>query len=69
MDVVLAFTAGWICALAVVEVVEWLFFFRGGYMKRRKMSRRGSKRLFTATASKTHRKNVQSRPMRGGIRL
>lgn len=38
-------------------------------MKRRSMSSRGSKRLFTATASKTHYKNVKPRPMRGGIRL
>lgn len=37
--------------------------------KRRKMSRRGSKRYFTATASRTHYKNVKPRPMRGGIRL
>ena len=38
-------------------------------MKRRKMSRNGSSRLFTATASKTHFRNVKPRPMRGGIRL
>lgn len=38
-------------------------------MKRRKMSNKGSKSLFTATASKTHVKNVKPRPMRGGIRL
>ena len=38
-------------------------------MKRRKMSRKGSQRYFTATASKTHYKNVKPRPMRGGIRL
>jgi len=38
-------------------------------MKRHKMSKSGSKRLFTATASKTHTKNVQGAPMRGGIRL
>ncbi len=37
---------------------------------RRKVSRRGSKRLFTATASRTHVKNnMQAVPMRGGIRL
>lgn len=35
---------------------------------RRKMSRRGSKRLFTATALKQHSLNA-SVPMRGGIRL
>ena len=38
-------------------------------MKRRKLSRSGSKRYFSATASKTHYKNVKPRPMRGGIRL
>ena len=38
-------------------------------MKRRSMSGRGSRRLFTATASRTHYKNVKARPMRGGIRL
>ena len=38
-------------------------------MKRRKMSGRGSRRLFTATASRTHYRNVKARPMRGGIRL
>lgn len=38
-------------------------------MKRRKMSRKGSQAYFTATASKTHYKNVKPRPMRGGIRL
>lgn len=38
-------------------------------MKRRKMSGRGSRGLFTGTASKTHYKNVKPRPMRGGIRL
>lgn len=36
--------------------------------KRRKMSRRGSKRLFKATAVKVHKKNL-ARPQRGGIRL
>lgn len=39
-------------------------------MKRHKMSSGGSKRLFSKTGSKTHRKNIPSRiPMRGGIRL
>ena len=37
-------------------------------MKRRKMSRRGSKRLFKATAQKVHKRNLV-RPERGGIRL
>lgn len=36
--------------------------------KRRKMTRRGSKRLFRKTAVKTHKMN-SARPMRGGIRL
>lgn len=38
-------------------------------MKRRKMSRSGSKRYFSATADKTRLINVAPRPMRGGIRL
>lgn len=37
-------------------------------MKRRKMTRRGSKRLFKATATKVHKRNI-ARPERGGIRL
>ena len=37
--------------------------------KRRKLSKRGSKKYFSATASKTHYKNVKPRPQRGGIRL
>ena len=37
--------------------------------KRNKLSRSGSKRLFTATASKTHYLNIKPRPQRGGIRL
>ena len=37
--------------------------------KRRSMSRKGSSRYFTATASKTHYLNVKPRPQRGGIRL
>ncbi len=36
---------------------------------RRKVSKRGSKRLFTATASRTHVKNNPLNVMRGGIRL
>lgn len=38
-------------------------------MKRRKLTRRGSKRLFKKTAVKVHKKNLLSRPMRGGIRM
>ena len=37
--------------------------------RRSKLSYNGSKRLFTATASKTHYLNVKPRPQRGGIRL
>lgn len=38
-------------------------------MKRRKVSYNGAKRLFTATARKTRKENVRSKPMRGGIRM
>ncbi len=37
--------------------------------RRRKMTRKGSKRLFTKTAQYVHAKNVHNTPMRGGIRL
>ena len=37
--------------------------------QRTPLSRNGSRRLFTATASKTHYLNVKPRPQRGGIRL
>jgi len=37
--------------------------------KRKKLSFRGSKKLFSATADKTHVFNVNHRPMRGGTRL
>lgn len=36
---------------------------------RKSMSRKGSGKYFTATASKTHFQNVKTRPQRGGIRL
>lgn len=36
---------------------------------RHKMSRKGSKKLFRKTASKTHRRNISPPPMRGGIRI
>lgn len=36
---------------------------------RKKLSRSGSKKLFTKTASKTHVKNLKNAPMRGGTRL
>jgi hypothetical protein len=32
-------------------------------------NKRRDQRKFTATADRTHRKNVQMRPLRGGIRL
>lgn len=38
-------------------------------MKRRKMSRKASRRQFSATAARTHVKNIKGGPMRGGIRL
>lgn len=36
--------------------------------KRRRMSRRGSRKMFRKNAVRTHKYN-SSRPMRGGIRL
>lgn len=36
---------------------------------RSKLSRSGSKKLFTKTASKTNAKNLRAAPMRGGYRL
>lgn len=39
-------------------------------MKRRKMGKATSKRLFRKTASRIHKKNrINTNPMRGGIRL
>ena len=38
-------------------------------MKRRKMSRKKSRRVFKRTASRTHKKNVRPPMRRGGIRL
>lgn len=38
-------------------------------MKRFSMGGKASRRLFKKTADRTHRKNVGSNPMRGGIRL
>lgn len=38
-------------------------------MKRRPMSKKGSRRYFSATADKTRKINIAPRPMRGGIRL
>ncbi|UOF81667.1 hypothetical protein [Microviridae sp.] len=43
---------------------------RNGIMKRRaKMSSRKSKRLFSRTAGRYHRRNNVTHVMRGGIRL
>lgn len=36
---------------------------------RKKMGRRKSRKLFSRTARRTHKRNVQATPMRGGIRL
>lgn len=39
-------------------------------MRRHKMSKKRSKRLFSKTASMTHKRNAnRGNPMRGGIRL
>lgn len=38
-------------------------------MRRNKLSKRKSKRLFRKTASKAHQKNFPRAVMRGGIRL
>ena len=38
-------------------------------MRRKRMSRRRSRKYFTKTARKVHRKNIPTNPMRGGIRL
>lgn len=37
--------------------------------RRRKMTKKGSRKYFSATAAKTHKKNLRAVPMRGGIRL
>lgn len=36
---------------------------------RKKMKKKKSRKLFTRTAQRVHRKNGRGRPMRGGIRL
>lgn len=38
-------------------------------MRRRKLSRRHSKRLFSRVAQYIHPRNIHSEPMRGGFRL
>lgn len=37
--------------------------------RRHKISRRGSKRLFSKTALRTRAKNLRTSPMRGGFRI
>lgn len=37
-------------------------------MRKHRMSKRGSKKLFRATAMKTHKKNLV-KPSRGGLRM
>lgn len=37
--------------------------------KRKPLTKKGSKSLFTATAAKVHGKNYLDGPLRGGIRL
>lgn len=37
--------------------------------KRMKLGRRKSKRMFSKSASRTHKKNLRGFSMRGGIRL
>lgn len=38
-------------------------------MKRKRLPRKKSKKLFSKTAVKVHRRNIPANPMRGGIRL
>jgi len=38
-------------------------------MRRHKMGGRSSRKLFTKTASRQHKRNFGPHPMRGGIRL
>lgn len=38
-------------------------------MKRRKLTRKKSKKMFTKGVNKTHKKNIPRKPMRGGYRL
>jgi hypothetical protein len=37
--------------------------------KRQKLSKRGSKKMFTKGAMRTNKRNILPNPMRGGIRL
>lgn len=36
---------------------------------RKRISRRGSRRLFSKTAARSRKKNMRARPMRGGFRI
>lgn len=38
-------------------------------MRRKRLSRRKSKKMFRKTSDRTHVKNFRGSPMRGGIRL
>lgn len=38
-------------------------------MKRQKLSKKRSKKMFRKGAARTHERNVRRSPMRGGIRL
>ncbi len=38
-------------------------------MRRQRMNRKKSRKLFSKTASRTNGKNIRGRPMRGGWRL
>lgn len=38
-------------------------------MKRRKLSRKKSKKIFTKGAVKIKKRNLRARPMRGGFRI
>lgn len=38
-------------------------------MRRKRLSRRTSKKMFKKSASRTHKRNLGHVPMRGGIRL
>lgn len=53
----------------MLVLMSYLFEKRGA-MRRRKMGRRNSRRVFSAGAKRIHPKNgISDRPMRGGIRL
>lgn len=39
------------------------------FKSRRKLGRKSSRRLFSRTASRSHKKNFRSSPMRGGYRI